>query len=62
MPRMRRRWSKDADGKDVLVEVPNEVTFNFFTDGGHDYIRRGGTMEDFVDTSVFSDDHDHDRF
>jgi hypothetical protein len=54
-----RHWGKDAGGKDVLVEVPGEVDWNFFTDGGRAYIRRGGNMEDFVDTSVFSEDHDH---
>jgi hypothetical protein len=54
-----RHWGKDADGKDVLVDVPGEVHWSFFTDGGRDYIRRGGTMEDFVDTSIFTGGYDH---
>lgn len=51
--RAAQEWYKDEDGKDKLRDAsPRVATYNWFIDGGKEYIRQGGSG--FRDTSIFA--------
>jgi predicted phosphohydrolase len=50
--RIAQKWAR-IDGKEVLVDMPGEITWNFAVDGGKSYIRRCGGG--YTDTSEFAD-------
>jgi hypothetical protein len=46
MPRNGLEWVNDE-----LIDS-GEQTYNFFVDGGNEYLRRGGHFEDMEETSI----------
>lgn len=52
-----REWYTDSDGVEKIRDVvPFKQTWNFFVDGGKDYIRRGGDLAGYEDTSIYGKD------
>lgn len=49
-PQPGLKWEGD------IIVPSGEETFRFFIDGGKDYIRRGGKMDGFIDTSEYEED------
>ena len=46
MPRNGVKWVNDE-----LIDIGDQ-TYNFFVDGGNEYLRRGGHFEDMEETSI----------